>query len=301
MRVIDFITLFSMFLLLLTFVFIVIAKKRKDRNEPIWGWKRKQYLQEMRGETTNSPATVDNGSEQENQQRQKEEESIMDLLELKNIEHGVVERERNEHYVVLSSDFVNFSLLQPSERVSILEGYQQLFNMINFPIQLLGQAVRQDFAKERFRFEQNLKKCNAAARAYNMDVVEHIEKVTEKDFRITLRIYYVIKYIYEPSKLAKLSKEQREQHILDNVVGRAEIVRRALSRAKVRAKILGTIESAEVLKRALNRDRMVLHPIETIIDDGKLAPYVTMDLSTLPDFKKFVQDIEEAIEIAKVS
>lgn len=290
-----------MFLLLLTFVFIVIAKKRKDRNEPIWGWKRKQYLQEMRGETTNSPATVDNGSEQENQQRQKEEESIMDLLELKNIEHGVVERERNEHYVVLSSDFVNFSLLQPSERVSILEGYQQLFNMINFPIQLLGQAVRQDFAKERFRFEQNLKKCNAAARAYNMDVVEHIEKVTEKDFRITLRIYYVIKYIYEPSKLAKLSKEQREQHILDNVVGRAEIVRRALSRAKVRAKILGTIESAEVLKRALNRDRMVLHPIETIIDDGKLAPYVTMDLSTLPDFKKFVQDIEEAIEIAKVS
>lgn len=301
MRVIDFITLFSMFLLLLTFVFIVIAKKRKDRNEPIWGWKRKQYLQEMRGETTNSPATVNNGSEQENQQRQKEEESIMDLLELKNIEHGVVERERNEHYVVLSSDFVNFSLLQPSERVSILEGYQQLFNMINFPIQLLGQAVRQDFAKERFRFEQNLKKCNAAARAYNMDVVEHIEKVTEKDFRITLRIYYVIKYIYEPSKLAKLSKEQREQHILDNVVGRAEIVRRALSRAKVRAKILGTIESAEVLKRALNRDRMVLHPIETIIDDGKLAPYVTMDLSTLPDFKKFVQDIEEAIEIAKVS
>ncbi|MBQ0139444.1 MAG: hypothetical protein KBT36_09120 [Kurthia sp.] len=282
-------------------MFIVIAKKRKDRNEPIWGWKRKQYLQEMRGETTNSPATVDNGSEQENQQRQKEEESIMDLLELKNIEHGVVERERNEHYVVLSSDFVNFSLLQPSERVSILEGYQQLFNMINFPIQLLGQAVRQDFAKERFRFEQNLKKCNAAARAYNMDVVEHIEKVTEKDFRITLRIYYVIKYIYEPSKLAKLSKEQREQHILDNVVGRAEIVRRALSRAKVRAKILGTIESAEVLKRALNRDRMVLHPIETIIDDGKLAPYVTMDLSTLPDFKKFVQDIEEAIEIAKVS
>ena len=173
--------------------------------------------------------------------------------------------------------------------------------MINFPIQLLAQAVRQDFAKDRFRFEQNLKHCNDAARAYNMDVINHIEKVTEKDFRITLRIYYVIKYIYEPAKLAKLSKEQREQHILDNVVGRAEIVRRALARAKVQAKICDTVETAEVLKRALNRERMVLHPIETIFDEGKLTPYVTMDLTTLPDFESFVQNVEEAIEIAKVS
>lgn len=286
-----------MLLLVVTFVFIVIAKKRKDRNEPIWGWKRKQYLQEMRGDTSAPGSPKENNTEK----RHKDEESIMDLLELKNVEHGVVERERNEHYVVLSTDFVNFSLLQPGERVAILEGYQQLFNMINFPLQLLGQAVRQDFAKDRFRFEQNLKNCNDAARAYNMDVINHIEKVTEKDFRITLRIYYVIKYIYEPSKLAKLSKEQREQHILDNVIGRAEIVRRALSRAKVKAQVLGTLEAAEVLKRALNRDRMVLHPIETIVDEGKLAPYVTMDLSTLPDFEKFVQDVEEAIEIAKVS
>lgn len=297
MTVTDFLTIFSMVLLLATLVFMVIAKKRKDRNEPIFGWKRRQYLQELAGDTT-AQKTKEDVAEAK---RRKEQESILELMELKNLEHGVVERERNEHFIVLSTDFVNFSLLQPGERVAILEGYQQLFNMINFPIQLLAQAVRQDFAKDRFRFEQNLKKCNEAARAYNMDVIDHIERVTERDFRITLRIYYVIKYIYEPAKLAKLSKEQREQHILDNVVGRGEIVRRALARAKVKAKVCNTLEAAEVLKRALNRERMVLHPIETIVDEGKLAPYITMDLSTLPDFEKFVQNVEEAIEIAKVS
>lgn len=266
-----------------------------DRNEPVFGWKRKQFLEEQK----NGGAVTSSNSENKSTptKEDKEHESILELMELKKIEHSVIERERNEHLVVLSSDFVNFHLLQDRERIAILEGYQQVFNVINFPVHLQAQAVRQDFSKDRHRFEQNLSRVNVHAANYNRDVLDHIQNVTEKNFRITLRIYYIVKYIYEPSKMAKLNKAQKEKNIIDNIGLRAEIVRRALRRAKVEATILGSVEAAEVLKRALNRDRIVLHPIEDLQEKEKLSAFVTMDFSTIPDFENFVNNVEEAIDI----
>ncbi|MBX8945956.1 hypothetical protein [Lysinibacillus sp. K60] len=294
MNVLDLLVLFCVLAIIAVFLLLMVAKKRMERNEPVFGWKRKQFLEEQKNggsPTSNTEMKVDTTQED------KEHESILDLLELKKIEQGVVERERNEHLVVLSSDFVNFHLLQDRERIAILEGYQQLFNVINFPVQLQAQAVRQDFTKDRHRFEQNLSRVNVHAANYNRDVLDHIQTVTEKNFRITLRIYYIVKYIYEPSKMAKLNKAQREKNIIDNIGLRAEIVRRALRRAKVDATILSSVEAAEVLKRALNRDRIVLHPIEDVQEKEKLSAFVTMDFSTIPDFENLVNNLEEAMDI----
>jgi len=294
LNVLDLLVLFCVIAIIAVFLLLMVAKKRMERNEPVFGWKRKQFLEEQKngGSTTsNTEMKVDTTQED------KEHESILELLELKKIEQGVVERERNEHLVVLSSDFVNFHLLQDRERIAILEGYQQLFNVINFPVQLQAQAVRQDFTKDRHRFEQNLSRVNLHAANYNRDVLDHIQTVTEKNFRITLRIYYIVKYIYEPSKMAKLNKAQREKNIIDNIGLRAEIVRRALRRAKVDATILSSVEAAEVLKRALNRDRIVLHPIEDVQEKEKLSAFVTMDFSTIPDFENLVNNLEEAMDI----
>ena len=271
-----------------------------DRNEPVFGWQRKQFLEEQANLEGSSTATSTDTKNKKKQKVDKTSESISELMELKSIEHGVIERAKNEYLMVLSTDFVNFHLLQPGERTAILEGYQQLFNVINFPVQLSAQAVRQDFRKERFRFEENLKKCNDHAAKYNRDVLNFIESKTEKDFRITLRIFYIVKYIYEPSKLAKLNKEQRDKTIRENVRLRAEIVRRALRRAKIDADFLGTVEAAEVIKRSLNRDRMILHPMEDVAEKEKLAPFVTLDFSTIPDFESLVNNVEEAMSIVGV-
>lgn len=299
MDILDSLVIFCVVVLAIVFTMLIIAKKRMDRNEPIFGWKRKQFLEEQKSgdSVTSSNAAKTDDKTVKATKEDKEYESILDLMELKKIEHCVIERERNEHVVVLSSDFVNFHLLQDRERIAILEGYQQLFNVINFPVQLQAQAVRQDFSKDRLRFEENLRRVNDHAANYNRDVLDHIQTVTEKNFRITLRIYYIVKYIYEPSKLAKLNKAQREKNIIDNIGLRAEIVRRALRRAKVDATVLNSVEAAEVLKRALNRDRIVLHPIEDVQEKEKLSDFVTMDFSTIPDFENFVNNVEEALDL----
>lgn len=293
---------FTIVVLLVTLVFVFIAKKRKDRNEPVFGWRRKQFLEEQNG--ANGVTNTSSENEQDRKEKKKKKndsdpdlENIRDLLEVKDIEYGIIHKQRNEFSIVLSSDFVNFDLLKPSEQLGILQGYQQLYNVINFPIQILGQAVRQDFRKERFRFEENLKKCNEQTRKYNMDVIEHIQSRTMDDFRISLRIYYVVNYVYEPSKMAKLNKEQREKVIIEQLYMRANIVRRALRRAKIEADIQDSLRAMEVLKRALNRDRTVLHPIEDVVDKEKMAAFVTMDPTVIAGFADIVHDHEEASEI----
>ncbi|HCG4536151.1 TPA: hypothetical protein NJY08_005004 [Salmonella enterica subsp. enterica serovar Typhi str. AG3] len=298
MEIIDGVVAFSVVVLIITLIFLFIAKRRMDKNEPVWGWKRKQFIEEKNSGTSSNVTGNNNAvSDVTTTENNKDYESILDLLELKNIERGVVERERNEYLLVLNADFVNFHLLQKQEQLSILEGYSQLYSVVNFPIHLLAQAVRQDFAKDRFRFEENLKKCNEHTNNYNQDVLNHIQAVTEKQFRITLRLFYIVKYVYEPSKLAKLTKEQREKNIIDNVAIRAEIVRRQLRRGKIDAEILDSVSAAEVLKRALNRDRMVLHPIDTVVEKEKLSPFVTMDFTSIPDLEKLVNNVEEALKI----
>lgn len=282
--------------LFMVLVFVFIGKKRMDRNEPAFGWKRKQFLAEQNERNSSTVDNVKVKTTEKKEYKDKDQETLRDLLELKNIEYGVIHRDRNEFVMILNSDFVNFDLLKGSEQLSILSGYQQLFSVINFPVQMLGQAVRQDFRKDRIRFEENLKKVNKQTAQYNMDVLESIQARTMDDFRITLRIYYVVKYIYEPSKMAKLAKDQKERVIRENLFQRAEIVRRALRRAKVNSEILNSLEALEVLKRSTNRDRSVLHSIDEVAEREKMALYVTMDPTTLPGYEDLINDIEELMD-----
>ena len=287
MNIIDIMMYFSMCLLVFGGIFMIVIKLRMNRNEPLFGWKRRQYLAEKRSGVTKTEANEEKTVDRSNQ------DSISQLLQVEDLEYGIIKRENNEYVMILHTEFVNFELLQNSEQLSILEGYQSVFKTINFPIQLLAQAVRQDFKKERQRMEGNLHDVNVYAQSYNHDVLNHIQIITEKEFRITLRLFYCVKYIYEPSKMAQLSKDQREQHINESIYARAEILRRALIKAKVHSRILSTLEAAEVLKRPLNRDRMILHDIESISTEGKLAPFVTMDINSLPDLENLLQSLEE--------
>lgn len=281
-----------MILLGVFLVFVFIAKKRIDNNEPVAGWKRKQWLAEQRGENSSeaNKAPQARGSKDSNKQEQ-----VKDLIGIKDIKFGVFEKTRNEYSIILSTDSVNFDLLNRGEQQTIILGYQALFRVINFPIQILGQAVRQDLRKDEQRFKENLKNMNPQTKDYNYRVIDNIKEKSEQDFRIAMRIYYVISYIYEPSKMAKLTIEQKERKIIEQLYQQAQIVMRMLNRARIETEILGSVEAIEVLKRAMNRDRMLANPIDALIEPGKekITTYITGDPSSLPLFEELVQDPEE--------
>ncbi len=286
---------FMIVFLIVMLVTVFVAKRRMDNNEPIWGWKRKQFLSEQNGED----GTFYQNSEPKQKQKNGKEDSLKDLIGLKDIRYGVFEQSKNVYSLVLSTDDVNFDLLNQSEQLSIITGYQSLFKVINFPLEVLGQAVRQDFRKDEERFLVNLETANPQTRDYNLKVIAHIKQRTTEDFRITNRVYYIVSYVYETSKMGKLTPDQKERKIMESIYQQALIVKKMLSRAKVSSDVLGSLEGMEVLKRSMNRERMIINPIEGVVAEGqeKITSFITADTETLPGLDQFIQDFEEAREL----
>lgn len=294
----DILVWLSMVLAIATGVFLYVAKKRMDNNEPVAGWKRKQYLEEQReleyGDSVSQPPN----KKIKEKKKDKKQESLKDLIGLKDIRYGIFEKSKNEYCLVVATDFVNFDLLNTSEQQSIILGYQSLWKVINFRIQLLGQAVRQDLRKDEIRFNENLKNLNPQTRDYNQKVINHIKDRAVNQFRLTRRVYYLVSYIYEPSKMGKLTPEQKERKIAESLLMASNIVQKMLARAKIASEILESLPAMELLKRSMNRDRMLIHPIEHIVEPGreKITSFITAEPESLPGYKELVQDLGEGIE-----
>lgn len=264
---------------------LFIAKKRMDRNEPVFGWARKQHLQETGQE--NSPNEIV-------YKKKNKGESVKDLIGIEEIKHGIFYKKNNEYCIVISTQSVNYDLLSSSARQTIILGYSALYRAVRFPFQILGQSVAQDMRKEQERFAENLKRCNGATKKYNESVIETIKQRSENEFRISRRIYYSISYIPQPSKIGQLSPEQREDSIVRELHQRARIVAASLRQSNISTEILDSFHAMEVMKRALNRDRMVANTIDDVIEHEKVSSlFVTADADSLPGIEDLVNDPEE--------
>ncbi|MBP1932031.1 hypothetical protein [Ammoniphilus resinae] len=273
-------------------IFLFYAKKRMDNNEPIFGSQRKQFLEEQGGPQDPSAKK----DKRKKNRKENNRESLKDLIGIKDIRYGIFEKERNEYCLIIATDSVNFDLLNETARSSIIMGYQSLFRVVRFPVQLLGQAVRQDLRKDEQRFMKNLEKCNPQTRDYCMRVISHIKERSEKEFRIARKAYYVVTYIYQSSRIAQLTPEQKEKKIVQELYMRARTVVQMLKRARIESEILDSLSAMEVMKRALNRDRMLSNPIEGVVEPGreKLSAYVSADVTTLPGYEDLINvSVEE--------
>lgn len=283
----------TMGLFVIMLIFLFYAKKRMDNNEPVFGWRRKQFLKEQGQQSSDSQPHSES----------KKGQSIKELIGIKDIRYGIFEKDRNEYSVIISTDSVNFDLLADASKTSIILGYQSLFRVIRFPVQIIGQAVRQDLRKEEKRWNENLEKCNPQTQTYNKQVIDYIKERSEKEFRITRRVYYVVTYQYETSRLGALTPEQKEKKIMTELYMRARTVIGMLRRARIEAYLLDSLYAMEVMKRALNRDRMLFNPVEQVIEPGreKISTHVTADVTTLPGYEDLVYDIEEVREDVEFS
>lgn len=291
----DFFIYFMIGLFILFAIFMFYAKKRIDNNEPVFGSQRKQYEEEQ------GLDKVKGTSKKKKKSGTPDFESLKDFIGIKDIQKGIFEKDKNEYCCIVATDYVNFDLLNEDRQRSIYLGYQGVFRVIKFPIQILSQAVRQDLRNDIVRFHENLKDCNLQTRDYNEKVISYIKERSQNEFRITRKNYYVISYIYQTNRIGKISPEQKQKRIQNELYMRAKTVIGMLSRAQIRAYLLDSLAAMEVMKRALNRDRMIDYPVEDMIAPGKekMAPFVTADVTTLPGFEDLVNFPEEVKSIVR--
>lgn len=272
-------------------IFVFFAKQRRDRNEPVFGWQRKQHLQET--------GQLGQDVKKKGKDSKKGVETLKDLVGIEKIEYGIFRKKHNEFCVVVEADSVNYDLLSEGARQGIIMGYNSLFRVIKFPIQILGQAVTQDLRKEELRFKENLAKANEHVRDYNQRVIKHIKNRSEVEFRVTRKVYYVIPFVPQPSRMGALTPEKRDDMIRSNLQQRAWTIISMLRQCEIEARVLDSLRAMEVVKRALNRDRMLAHPIDRVIEDEKLASYVTWDFTSVPGYEDLVNDVEEVRSVVE--
>lgn len=239
--------------------FLVWSKKRMDRGEPLFGRKRRQYLME----------TADKGS------LPFPAESIQALLGIKHIQYGIIEKSKNEYAMILASDSVNYDLLSENGKRGTILGYEQLFKVLSFPVQIVIQAVRQDSRKEIERFRQETADYGLDVHRFVEGVIDYVRTITREESRIVKRVYYIISYAYEPSKNTEIKSEDRMYRVIQELSTRAIQVRSMLKRAQIRSTILPSIEALEVIRRTLNRDRTLAALIDDIEKKEMLSQFVT--------------------------
>lgn len=206
---------FMYLMLACMFLFLLWVKKRLDRGEPLFGWRRKQYLAET---------LMDNREGGYNKQ------STQELIGIKDIKYGIVEKDRNEYAIVLATDYVNYDLLSDQGKKSTLAGYEQLFKVISFPLQITIQAVRQDSRKDILRFRRQSAVYGNGVNQYADGVIRYIQNITWEESRIVKRVYYIIGYRYEPSQNAQIRADDKLYRVIQELNTRAMQVKNMLKR-----------------------------------------------------------------------
>lgn len=277
--------------LILVSLFAIYAKKKRDKNEPLF----KKASQDSTSNTSASPSTKPTGIKT----KASEVLPIKDYIGITNIEKGIFHKENNEYCVVIEANFVNFDLKSQTSQRAILMSYQALYRVVKFPIQILGQSVSQDMRKEEARFEKNLLNKPAAVQQYNRTILKYIKDRSENEFRVTKKLYYLISYSPTESRMGALSADKKKKMIETNLSLRASTIIGMLRGSEIEANLLDSLFAMEVIKRSLNRDRMNNHPIENVIKDERLATFVTWDIASIPGIEDIVNDVEELQDVIK--
>lgn len=250
-------------LFVLMFGFVIWSKKKIDRGEPLFGWRRKQYLAET---------WID-----EREGIRFHRQSTQQLLGVKDVKYGIIEKSKNEYAIILATDSVNYDLLSDSGKRATVAGYEQLYKVLSFPLQVIIQAVRQDSRREIQRFREQSSYFGHEVSKYAEGLVQYIRNITWEESRIVKRVYYVISYRYEPSQNAQIRSEDRMYRVIQELNTRALQVRNMLKRAQIKSNVLGSLDAIEVIRRSINRDRTLAALIDDVERKEMLSYFVTSD------------------------
>ena len=227
-------------------------------------------------------------------------QSVYDFMEFDKIEDNMIIQENGKRYVmVIECQGVNYDLMSEVEKTGVEEGFVQFLNTLRHPIQIyvqtrtvnLGNSI-EGYKKNVKELELNLMKLN---QEYNMMneagtySKEEIDKVffeitklsnlyeygkdiiydTEKmslNKNILNKKYYIILY-YHISELGKneLDKSELQAVSFSELYTRAQSIVRGIAPCGINAKILNSMELAELLYVAYNRDESEVFELKQAI------------------------------------
>lgn len=284
-----------LFILIVAFIAITIKKKRENENT------KKSEEIELKEENKTNSNTV-----QTKMYSATNIKKFMDFDEIK--DNMIIQKDGKRLVMVIQCQGINYDLMSSYEKVGVEQGFIQFLNTLTRPIQLYVQARKVNledsvynykkrlknmeisFNKIRMQYEQAQKNPNISSQKfkeikleyirqknlyeYTRDIIANTEKMSLNKNILTKNYYIAISYYPEnPDELFK--KEEIIDLAFSELYTNAQAILRAISTCGVTGKVLNSVELADLLYVAYNRDSSEIYGVDKAIQSGYDALYTT--------------------------
>ena len=200
--------------------------------------------------------------------------------------------------MVVECQGINYDLMSQEEKVSVEEGFSQFLNTLKEPVQLYIQTrkinlesslnsykgkvdeIEREYTKQKNLYE------------YGKDIIFNTERMSLNKNILNEKYYVVVSYYADTMELGDLDQEEIKERAFSELYTKSKSIIRALSSTGVTGRILTSIELADLLYVAYNRDESDNYGIDKARKAGFDELY-----STAPDYMdKKMQILDEEIE-----
>ena len=266
------VVLILIFAIMLTIYLSILAKERRKKQQQ----KREE---EARKQTENVTQT-----------QQNQHGNVLDFMEFEDIQDNmIIQKERQKYVMVIECQGVNYDLMSAVEKTGVEEGFLQFLNTLRHPIQLYVQTrsinleksiekykqslrdVELDYNRKKIAY-QEMKKVKTIpdkqkqkaffelTKAQNLyeygkDIIRDTERLSLNKNILNKKYYIIIEYSYEkPTGDVEYDTEEIRNMAFSDLYTKAQSLIRTLGGTGVNGRILDTIDLAELLYMAYNRD-----------------------------------------------
>ena len=298
-------------IILFVLVIVYIILKSKEN-------KKVEKEEEIKGTGTTKTTSMTNGYTKK---------SVFDFMDFDKIEDNMIIRKNGNKYIMaIQCQGINYDLMSGVEKTGVEEGFVQFLNTLRFPIQLYIQTrtvnLENSLASYRKRvndIEMNLFRMNQQYQnmvdsgtytreqlnrafyeitkqrnlyEYGKDIIYDTEKMSLNKGILNKKYYIIISYSPNEAGTDEYDKSEIQSMAFSELYTRAQSLIRTISACGVNGKILNSIELAELLYVAYNRD-------ESETFDLRKAALADFDAlySTAPDvLQKRIKELDKEIE-----
>mgnify|MGYP005769997967 CR=1 FL=1 len=295
-------------LVVLVIVYIILRAKTKEK-------KKKREEVNLKKEDTVT------------REQEYNKKSVINFMEFDDImDNMIIQKNGKRYLMVVECQGVNYDLMSEMEKVAVEEGFQQFLNTLRHPIQIYIQTrtVNLESSLQTYKTRVNdiegrytnlqytLKKMNEDGYYseeeikrveteitkiknlldYGKDIIKNTEKMSKNRNVLNKKYYIVIAYSTDDLGNNNYDKDELRGRAFSELYTKAQSLISTLSACSVTGKILNSLELAELLYVAYNRDEAETYDLEREIRAGIMEMY-----SIAPDvLEKKIKILDQQIQ-----
>ena len=298
-------------LVILCFIFLMLkVKTKKPKNKK----EKKNNNSDLKSKSTTTVQSYN-------------KESIFKFMEFDKIDDNmIIQKDGKRYLMVIGCQGINYDLMSGLEKNSVEQGFLQFLNTLRYPIQIyvqtrtvnLGNSINsykgrvneisKQYVNKQMEYNQKVRSGKYTEREldrekyeltrqrnlyeYGIDIINNTERMSLNRNILSKHYYIIISYYPEEASNSNFDKDEIANLAFSELYTKSQIIINSLAVCGINSKILDSLELAELLYVAYNRDESEKYDLKKALNSGYEDLY-----STAPDvLDKRMKELDLKIE-----